>query len=75
MKGEGKKSRCITGSENKTSCMRKSRAIEETQKEDQMTECHGLGVRKASNVVINGTGLRRKSGWQTFFFLFACSAM
>lgn len=56
VKGEGRKSRCITGSENKSSCMRKSRAIEEIQKEDQMTEFHGLGVRKASNVVINGTG-------------------
>lgn len=44
VKGEGKKS--ITGSENKTSCIRESSAIEEIQKEDQMAECHGLGVGK-----------------------------
>lgn len=56
MRGEGKKSKCITGSENKTSCIRESRAIEEIRKGDQMTECHGLGVGKASNVLINGTG-------------------
>lgn len=36
-KGEGKKSKYITGytgSENKTSCIRENRAIEEIQKED-----------------------------------------
>lgn len=43
VKGEGK-SKCITGSENKTYTIRESRAIEEIQKEDQMTECHVLGV-------------------------------
>lgn len=48
--------KCITGSENKTSWVRESRAIEEIQNEDQRTECHGLEVGKASNVVTNGTG-------------------
>lgn len=43
VKGEGKSKR-ITGSENRTFCRRESRAIEEIQKEDQMTECHALGV-------------------------------
>ncbi|KAI1240799.1 hypothetical protein IHE44_0009242 [Lamprotornis superbus] len=47
VKGEGKKSKCIIGSENKTSCMRESSAIEEIRKEDQMAECQGLGVGKA----------------------------
>lgn len=35
--------------------MRETRAIDEIQK-DQVTECHGLGVGKSSNVLINWTG-------------------
>lgn len=65
---EGRESKCITGRENKASCIRESRAVEEMQKAGQMTECGGLGVGKASNVVISGNWLEKKIWMGGFFF-------
>lgn len=70
---EGRESRCITGSDNKASCVRESREIEEIQKEDQSG---GLGVGKASNVVINGNWLEKKIWMEDSSppFFFSCGA-
>lgn len=45
--------------ENKTSCVRESRAAEEIQREDDMTKCSDLGAGKASNVIINVNGVEK----------------